>query len=163
MRVRLACAAATLGIVGSVPVGTSGASAGTGEVEPGVYQIATPEGQCLGGTGEKDVSLWLGPCERSGWQVEATEGGYVIKHAVTGGCLAPSVLRIYPQRVGVRDCGDLDERWAITGLGSEDGREQVRITRPDYYSSLSWLSDKEPVFLLPQSQTGNQRWVLKRL
>ncbi len=163
MRVRLACVAVALSVGGSMSAGASGASAGAGRVEPGVYQIVTPAGHCLSGTGEEDLSLWLGPCEGGGWRVEAGEGGYTIKHAVTGRCLAPSALRIYPQRVGTRDCGPLDEWWTITVIGTADGREWMRITRPDYYTSLSWLSTREPVFLLPQSQTGNQRWTLKRV
>lgn len=160
MRGRLLCAAAVVGAAGAVAVG--GGAAGAAPVQPGVYQIATPAGQCLSGTGEADVSLWLGPCEGTGWQVEAAEGGYVIRHGVTGKCLAPSLLRIYPQRVGTQDCGAGEERWTLTPLETADGRQWVRITRPDYYNSLSWLNEREPVFLLPQSQTGNQRWELRK-
>ncbi|WP_157963918.1 hypothetical protein [Actinocorallia populi] len=163
MRVRLACAAAVLGGAGAVAAGGNGTAAEAARVEPGAYQVVTPAGHCLSGTGEADVSLWLGPCEGTGWQMEVREGGYVIRHGATGNCLAPSLVRIYPQRVGTRDCAALDELWTLTVLQAADGRQWVRVTRPDYYTSLSWLSDREPVFLLPQSQTGNQRWELRKI
>lgn len=162
MRVRLACAA-VLGAAGAVTGGGVGEAAHVVQVEAGTYRLVTPGGQCLSGTGREDVSLWLGPCEGADWQVEGGDGGYVIKHAAAGTCLAPSLVRIYPQRVGTRDCGALDERWTITRLAQEDGRHWVRLTWPDYYTSLSWLNDREPVFLLPQSQTGNQRWELRKI
>jgi len=132
-------------------------------VEPGLYRLVTPGGHCLSGTGEDDVSLWLGHCADSVWRVEGSDGKHVISHAGTGKCLAPSLVRVYPQRVGTRACEGVDERWTVTRLAQEGGRSWVRVTRPDYYNSLTWLSEREPVFLLPQSQTGNQRWELQKV
>jgi len=170
MRVRLVCTAVVLGTAGAVGVCGAGAAeeltpaAGDSTpVEPGVYRLVTPGGQCLSGTGEEDVSLWLGPCTDAAWRVESSGEGHVIRHAGTGKCLAPSLVRVYPQRVGTRGCETADERWTITRLAQEGGRSWVRVTRPNYYNSLTWLSDREPVFLLPQSQTGNQRWELQKV
>ncbi len=154
MAVHLVCAAvAAAGCV--LGPGALGHVAG---FEPGTYQISVPGGECLVGTGRQDTAPEVGECDGTHWKVEAVPGGYALRHADTGLCLAPSLLRIYPQRVAFRECGGLDDPWNVAGMGN--GR--VRISRPDYYSFLTWLSDREPVFLLPESQAGNQQWVFER-